>query len=224
MNQQLAISLLSRWGHRATLAEDGQQALDALAAQSYDLVLMDVQMPVMGGLEATRHYRRQEAAGQHLPIIAMTANALPGDREHCLAAGMDDYLCKPVRAADLQQLLQRYAPAGSPAFDYHASLRQQDPEVIDIVTASFLASFPQELAQLQQALQQPDPVAVKRLAHTIKGNAALFGATPMVTAAAQLEKIASQAELPAQQQLLSTLEQQFGLLRAALLAWPPAQD
>ncbi|WP_199053121.1 response regulator [Aquitalea sp. ASV15] len=225
VNQQLAISLLSRWGHQATLAEDGQQALDALARQSYDLVLMDMQMPVMGGLEATRRYRRQEAAGQHLPIIAMTANALPGDREHCLAAGMDDYLCKPVRAADLQQLLQRYAPAASAAaaFDYRASLSQQDPEVIDIVAASFLASFPQEIQRLHQALRQPDPLAVKRLAHTIKGNAALFGATPMVTAAAQLEKIATESQLAAQEQLLTTLEQQFGLLRAALLARPPAQ-
>jgi len=226
VNQQLAISLLSRWGHRATLAEDGQQALDELAGQPYDLVLMDMQMPVMGGLEATRRYRRQEAAGQHLPIIAMTANALPGDREHCLAAGMDDYLCKPVRAADLQQLLQRYAPAASPppAFDYRASLGQQDPEVIDIVAASFLASFPQEIQRLHQALQQPDPLAVKRLAHTIKGNAALFGATPMVSAAAQLERIAAQSDLAAQEQLLSTLEQQFSLLRAVLLARPPVQN
>jgi CheY-like chemotaxis protein len=76
--------------------------------QQFDLVLMDMQMPVMGGLEATRRFRQQEAPGQHLPIIAMTANALQGDREQCLAAGMDDYLSKPVRAADLQQLLQRH--------------------------------------------------------------------------------------------------------------------
>jgi CheY-like chemotaxis protein len=93
-----------------------------LAREQFDLVLMDMQMPVMGGLEATRRFRQQEAPGQHLPIIAMTANALQGDREQCLAAGMDDYLSKPVRAADLQQLLQRHAKSAPSSFDYQAAL------------------------------------------------------------------------------------------------------
>jgi CheY-like chemotaxis protein len=197
VNQQLALNLLQRWGHAATLAEDGRQALECLARQQFDLVLMDMQMPVMGGLEATRRFRQQEAPGSHLPIIAMTANALQGDREQCLAAGMDDYLSKPVRAADLQQLLQRHGKSAPSAFNYQAALAQQDAEIIDIVADSFLASFPVEMAQLEQALQQADRATLKRLAHTIKGNAALFGATPIVTAAAQLEKWPPKPTCPA---------------------------
>ncbi|MBV8679519.1 MAG: response regulator [Aquitalea sp.] len=222
VNQQLAVSLLSRWGHHATLAEDGQQALALLATHRFDLVLMDMQMPVLGGLEATRRYRLSEPEGEHLPIIAMTANALQGDREHCLAAGMDDYLCKPVRASELQQLLQRYARSDSAAaFDYATSLRRQDQEVIDIVADSFITTFPREMTSLREAVQQQDRERLKRVAHTLKGNAGLFGADPMVQAAASLEAQADTAEVPTLLPLINTLEQQFSLLHAALLHRPP---
>ena len=116
VNQQLAIRLLEKWGHRATLAADGQVALDALEERRFDVVLMDVQMPVMGGIEATREIRRREAAQgkPRRPIIAMTANAMQGDREACLEAGMDDYIAKPIKSADLAKLLDSLSSPGRP--------------------------------------------------------------------------------------------------------------
>ncbi|UCV22906.1 PAS domain-containing hybrid sensor histidine kinase/response regulator [Ferribacterium limneticum] len=106
-NQKLALGLLGKWGHKATLARNGQEALDILATRSFDLILMDMQMPVMGGIEATQRIRAREADG-HLPrtpIIAMTAAAMQDDRDACLAAGMDDYLSKPIRVKELQEKL-----------------------------------------------------------------------------------------------------------------------
>jgi PAS domain S-box-containing protein len=107
-NQKLALSLLAKWGHEATLAQNGQEALDVLLERSFDLILMDMQMPVLGGIEATQQIRAREAELQlpHTPIIAMTAAAMQDDREACLAAGMDDYVTKPIRVTELQEKLQ----------------------------------------------------------------------------------------------------------------------
>ncbi|TXT29201.1 MAG: PAS/PAC sensor hybrid histidine kinase [Rhodocyclaceae bacterium] len=107
-NQKLALGLLGKWGHIATLARNGQEALDILATRSFDVILMDMQMPVMGGIEATQRIRARETEHQlkHTPIIAMTAAAMQDDRDACLAAGMDDYLSKPIRVKELQEKLQ----------------------------------------------------------------------------------------------------------------------
>jgi CheY-like chemotaxis protein len=111
-NQKLALGLLAKWGHHGTLAQNGQEALDILANQSFDVILMDMQMPVMGGVEATRHIRARESAMQlpRTPIIAMTAAAMQDDRDACLAAGMDNYLSKPIKVKELQELLLAYTP------------------------------------------------------------------------------------------------------------------
>ena len=108
VNQKLAITLLGRWGHRVVLAEDGQQAVDLFATEPWDIVLMDLQMPIMGGLEATPLLRAQEAQGQRVPIIALTANVMETDREACRQAGMDDFLAKPFNPKSLQDLLHRH--------------------------------------------------------------------------------------------------------------------
>jgi PAS domain S-box-containing protein len=110
VNQKLAIAMLQKWGHQVIVANNGREAIDLSAGQSFDLVLMDMQMPEMGGLEATAAIRAREAAagGARLPIIALTANAMSGDRERCLAAGMDDYLAKPIRSADLRDTLDKW--------------------------------------------------------------------------------------------------------------------
>ena len=115
INQKLATSLLERWGHRVTLADNGQLAVDAMRERKFDIVLMDMMMPVMDGLEATRRIRAAETENSlpRTPIIAMTANAMQGDRESCLEVGMDDYLAKPIKSQELQQLLQRYAAGDS---------------------------------------------------------------------------------------------------------------
>jgi CheY-like chemotaxis protein len=105
-NRKLAVGLLERRGHVVSVAEDGQLALASLEHETFDVILMDVQMPVMDGLEATREIRQRERlTGGHTPIIAMTAHALKGDRERCLEAGMDGYLAKPVRAKDLYETI-----------------------------------------------------------------------------------------------------------------------
>jgi CheY-like chemotaxis protein len=113
INQKVALTMLRRFGIQADVAATGGEALDALVGVSYDLVLMDCQMPEMDGFEATRRIRERERGTRRLPVVAMTANAMVGDRERCLEAGMDDHIPKPVRVADLHRALARWLPAGS---------------------------------------------------------------------------------------------------------------
>jgi len=117
VNVRLAVALLTKLGHAATVVGDGQAAVEAHGRETFDLILMDVQMPVLGGLDATRLIREAEAAAptrRHVPIVALTARAMKGDREECLAAGMDDYVTKPVRLSDLAAAFARQVP-GLPA-------------------------------------------------------------------------------------------------------------
>src|SRR5688500_8720686 len=115
VNQRLAVGLLERHGHSVTVASNGQEAIDELAREQFDIVLMDVQMPELDGLEATRRIRalEQQAGNGHLPIIAMTAHALKGDRERCLAAGMDEYVSKPIRERQLLAAMRAVLPQSS---------------------------------------------------------------------------------------------------------------
>jgi CheY-like chemotaxis protein len=108
INQLLATTLLKKWGHTVVLANNGQEAVDLFGTRAWDIVLMDMQMPVMGGLEATRLIRAAEAPGRRTPILAMTANAMEADRQACMEAGMQDHLAKPFNAQALQTLLLRY--------------------------------------------------------------------------------------------------------------------
>ena len=207
VNQKLAIALLSRWGHRVTVANDGQLALKVLAQRRFDIVLMDMIMPVMDGLEATRLYRASEQ-GPRTPIIAMTANAMPGDRADCLAAGMDDYLSKPIETTELQRLLQQHmfgplpgrphplaikttdlTPGTSPqpAFDYDAALAASDEEVVQIITDVFMDQWPIDLDQLNQSIGSGEREPLKHVAHALKGTLAMFGALPAAEIARQIE-------------------------------------
>lgn len=111
INQRLATALLRRWGHSVVLAENGQIAVDLFPTEVWDVVLMDLQMPVMGGLEATALIRALEPAGRHTPIIAVTANTQDTDRLACQAAGMDDFLAKPYSQGGMQEMLAHYCPA-----------------------------------------------------------------------------------------------------------------
>jgi PAS domain S-box-containing protein len=113
INQILATTLLKKWGHSVVLAHNGQEAVDLFGSQTWDVILMDMQMPVMGGLEATRLIRAAETSGKRTPIIAMTANAMDSDRQACLQAGMDDHLAKPFNALGLQAMLERHVVTGN---------------------------------------------------------------------------------------------------------------
>jgi CheY-like chemotaxis protein len=213
INQQLALRLLAKWGHQVTLAVHGQEAVDRLReGQRYDIVLMDMQMPGMGGIEATRLIRADEAGQKkpRVPIMAMTANAMQGDREACLEAGMDEYLSKPINKSELAAKLRMFGPAGpsterpsaafavppASTFDYAAAISRMDPEMIEILTQAFLEHHEKELNSLRQSIA------------TLAG----FDAKPAERYAAEMEVLAEAGHLEALLPLLEALENEIGRL------------
>ena len=192
INQKLAIGLLERWGHRVAVATTGLEAVRLTAEQSYDLVLMDVQMPELDGLDATRQIRRREQQqGGHLPIIAMTAHAMKGDRELCLQAGMDGYLMKPIRAEQLFRQIEEVATMTAPSagpqetgpepsaplVDWAIARKavNGDEELLREIMAAFLQEGPQLLATLKNAYAEVDVKRFQRAAHTLKSALRTFG-------------------------------------------------
>ena len=229
INQQLATRLLEKWGHQVVVAENGQIALDLLNEQPFDLVLMDMQMPVMGGIEATRLIRQREAAvgGNKIPIIAMTANAMAGDREACLEAGMNDYLAKPIKAAELTAKLAAWSTSAtgrsaeatdkSPSrFDYPAALKAMDPEIIEILVPAFLDLYAADVASLKNALAAADSSSVMRIAHALRGTMAGLGAEPLMRHAAEIEVLARSGDLSSVQPLVGAFELELIELLACL--------
>lgn len=206
INQTLALRMLERLGHHVHVVANGQAAVDASGERRYDAILMDVQMPVMGGFEATAAIRAREAATeQHTPIIAMTAHAMAGDRERCLAAGMDDYVSKPIQSAVLDAALanvigQSDAPpqeTGADAmslsipFDRNALIDSLggDLELYGEIVRLFLSHYPHEIEALQRDLASGDAERLHRTAHSLKGAISNFAA-PRATAAARTLEMA----------------------------------
>jgi PAS domain S-box-containing protein len=233
VNQHLAKRLLEKWGHVVTIAANGQEALVALESNAFNLALMDMQMPVMGGIEATEEIRRRESAHHYgdrprLRIVAMTANAMQGDREACLMAGMDDYLAKPIKAADLLSILGM-AVASSDSlhglssmaeseavFDYGAALGSMDGEIIEILIPAFLDHYVNEMHGLDEAIAAGDAPRVLRSAHALKGTLAAFGAEPAQRRAAELELMAHGNTLTGAEALYDSLDCEVVRLVAAL--------
>jgi signal transduction histidine kinase/DNA-binding response OmpR family regulator len=204
VNQQLAAAMLGRLGLAFDLADNGADCLRHLAASGYAVVLMDMEMPEMDGVTATRQIRAGEAGGRHLPIIAMTANALSEDRERCFAAGMDGYIPKPISLGalknELYRLFGKVAPQAiaveeistvteeSQAGNRTAAIAMMgDEEIYLEVAAMFVADAPGMLSELDQALAAGDWPSVTRVAHTLKGLLATFAANSGEAAARQLE-------------------------------------
>ena len=217
VNQKLVLSLLQKWGHRTRLANNGEEALDILARHRFDVVLMDVQMPVLGGIEATRRFRATET-GPRTPIIAMTANAMEGDREACLAAGMDDYLAKPIKASALREMISQYAPAAAGQFGYAHAIANADGEMVDIIAGLFLDQFPKDVATLRQAIASRDHATLQRGGHGLKGSCGLFDAKPLVALAQRLEQFPPEGDWGQADDLVNRLEEEFKLLAAELRA------
>ncbi|MBX0331448.1 response regulator [Oscillochloris sp. ZM17-4] len=206
VNQRVALRTLERLGYRADVAGNGLEVLEALERQPYDVVLMDVQMPELDGLEATRRIVARWPAGQRPRIIAMTANAMRGDRERCLEAGMDDYISKPVRIEELEAALERLGTsvadtsreAAAPAalIDRGALDRLQqslgggDPATVIEFIDLFIAETPTLLGDLGRAIVDDRADLVKRAAHTLKSNAALVGARALAELCRALEDAA----------------------------------
>ncbi|MFC4472686.1 response regulator [Streptomyces xiangluensis] len=206
INQMVAQGILTSLGYSADVAADGVQALqltEAHAEPRYQAVLMDCQMPRMDGYTATRELRRREQdSGRHLPVIAMTASAMSEDRDRCLAAGMDDYISKPVSAEELEQTLARWAhPARPPADseDLRASIEERlnelrgggtpaEHELVDRLVDHFLARAPDMTSALFQALDRNDTSEIAEQAHSLKGAAGNMGAHSLAACCAELEQ------------------------------------
>ena len=212
VNQEVARQILQRLGHHVEVAADGHAALAALEQSgrgTFDLVLMDVQMPVMGGLEATAAIRDAErASGTHLPIVALTAHAMHGDRERYLEAGMDGYVTKPIDGVELTRIIDQLVPpaaaqgtvpaaavpvapvaAGRPAFDerFIRARLGDNARLFAKLVRLFLEDCPARMRAMRRAIDAGDGEALREAAHALKGAAANFAAAPVVEAARQLE-------------------------------------
>ena len=208
-NQAMAVALLTRWGHEVAVAENGQQAIELWRAGSFDVILMDVQMPVLDGFEATQRIREMETdTGQHIPIVAMTARAMKGDRQRCLEAGMDDYVSKPVRKSELHRALSGLGAASQekppadvdtavPVVDWDVALATVggDRDLLRDVVNLTLQEMPSLRRQLEEAIQARDVKTTQRLAHTIKGEASAVAARQTQKAAAAIEESAADNDL-----------------------------
>ncbi len=207
-NQKLAVALLSKWGHQVEVAENGKQAIEFWQKGLFDVILMDIQMPVMDGFEATRAIRKLESGtDRHVTIIAMTARAMKGDREKCIMAGMDDYVSKPVRKPDLVRALQRLVPrtngiqdvrtegVGS-VVDWAAALEtvEGDRDLLKIIVEQTREEMNFLMHDLEQAFHQKDADTAKRTAHTIKGSARNLAAIGTEQLAAEIETAATNGE------------------------------
>jgi len=201
VNQRLAASLLERRGHRVTIAPNGREALAELERRAFDVVLMDVQMPEMGGFDATAAIRKKEqAAGGHIPIIAMTAHAMKGDRERCLAGGMDEYLTKPLDSRQLCGLVESLASGTHVPPDATLVPRQVlarvggDHQLLAEISRLFVDDAPRHLQRIRAALDARDGESLRRAAHGLKGAAANFDADGVVNAARALEEMGRDAK------------------------------
>jgi PAS domain S-box-containing protein len=232
INQHLMVRLLEKRGHTVQVANNGKEALLALAREPFDLVLMDIQMPEMDGLEATMTIRNQERVqGTHLPIIAVTAHAMQGDRERCLQVGMDGYVSKPIHPEELFEVIARLVPRGGriipdalevaptrAAFDQLGLLARLagDEELLQELVVLFLDDVPQRLGQLREAMVSHDLKALAQAAHTLKGAVGNMCAPRTFKAAQRLEDLADAGDAQRAGEALATLETEMTHLQAAL--------
>jgi len=225
INRKLAVEILSRAGYPVESVENGSQAVEAFRRGKYSLVLMDVQMPEMDGFEATQIIRELEGTQAHTAIVAMTAHAMKGDRERCLAAGMDDYLPKPLQIQQVLDVIERWArlqgktgplpaPAAAPSASPSAVLDRQkalayfggDEQLYDQLLAEFLGHLEAELLKVVAAYQAKDTATFTREAHSLKGVSRTFGAGPLAEAAQALEALGYDGDLASAEPILVVLQ------------------
>ena len=252
VNQKVALGFLNKWGHQTLVASNGKKAVELWQREPFDVILMDMQMPEMNGYAATAAIRREEqGTDRRIPIIAMTAEAMKGDREHCLDAGMDDYISKPFDPDALYQVVaavpaQACVAAGTIVIEDESSPSTeivkptespQDNGVIDWEVARkntgndaalladlvkiFLAECPHMLAEIRQAVETSDSGLLRRAAHTLKGSAAIFGAQPVLDAALRLEMMGRENNFSRAAQELECLELRTSCLLEVVTATHP---
>ena len=252
VNRDVMLAFLRHLGYHADAVPDGVEAVKALQSMSYDLVLMDCQMPHLDGYEATRAIRESGAQtlNSHVPIVAVTAGAMPGDREKCLEAGMDDYLSKPIDAGMLSRILARWLTGGAerssePArADYSEEAGSAGPaETLQVFDSGalirrmmgnralarrtvklFLESAPRQISSLREHSLGEDVEKARREAHTLKGAAATIAAPSFENLAREAEKAASERRWQSVERILPGMEQQLECLRVAIEQWESSPD
>ena len=190
VNQRVALGNLAKLGYTADVVTNGLAALEALEEKTYDIVLMDCQMPDLDGYQATAEIRRREKGGRHTWIIAMTANVMVGDREKCLATGMDDYVSKPLRREELRAALGRVLTGHSPTIDVGVLQNMKDSGEDDFaeLIELFVESAPASVVDMQRALRENDAKGVTMASHTLKGSCSNLGASPLRDLCAEIER------------------------------------
>lgn len=239
-NQEVALGILKKLGVRADAVANGAEAVKSLETIPYDLVFMDVQMPVMDGFEATRQIRNPQSAVRNhsIPVIAMTAHAIQGDREKCLAAGMNDYLPKPVTSQAVVEVLKKWLPkdrneaermkneqrvarpktAEPPIWDRAGMWGRlmDDETLIKTILDGFLKDIPHQIQALKAFIKAGDAESTERQAHTIKGASANVGGEALRAVAFDMEKAANAGDLSAAEACMARLEAQFDRLKKAI--------
>jgi two-component system sensor histidine kinase/response regulator len=239
LNQVVTVAILNKLGYQAEVVDNGPEAVEAVTRRVYGAVLMDCQLPGMDGCQATAEIRRREGTARHIPIIAMTASAFQEDRERCLAAGMDDYLAKPVMVGDIRAVLARWLPdeaAPSPRPgradgarpagqvidpDRLAALRELEAAgdrsaLVARVVDAFVTGLPANLADLHAAVGRRDATAVDHAAHSLKGAAATLGGLRVVELCEELPGLAGDGAWTAAGDLVRRLEQELDSVQSAL--------
>jgi CheY-like chemotaxis protein len=228
VNRQVMLGLLQHLGYHADLAANGLEALEALKRQPYDLVLMDVQMPEMDGLKATRRIRRLLPGGCQPRIVAMTAHAMAGDRERCLAGGMDGYLSKPVQISELAAALAELeaGPAGAgpvtsgpldlQALDLLRELSAGGRDILGELVQTFAASSADDLAALRRLTEEERWCDVEQTAHRLKGGSGAVGAVRVAAVCAAVEERVRTALTDEVGPLVTQLGQELERARRAL--------
>jgi CheY-like chemotaxis protein len=222
VNQKLAIGLMEKHGHSVVVANNGKEAIAALASHRFDVVLMDVEMPEMDGLEATAVIRvKEKQTGEHIPVIAMTAHAMKGDRERCLEAGMDDYVSKPIRAQQLFDTLESVLGCATTSnLRCRESVVARDEiewlQVLDAVGGDrdllrtlvddVLVEAPRLVQELRDAIEDGNTEVVRTTAHALKGCIGNFGSTPAFERALHMEKMGADENLDEARRALAALE------------------
>ena len=233
VNRMVAIAMLERSGYRVEAVGNGREAVEASSRVPYAAILMDVQMPEMDGYEATAGIRSREGTGRRTPIIAMTANAMQGDREKALEAGMDDYIAKPVRREDLDAVLRRWIPRPepparddreAPAVDLsvlesrRGPQRDGEPDKLARVVDLFIEDVPVRLESLRRAVEKGEAQKVEETAHLLKGGSGYMGAARMAEICTRLQELGDSGYLARAPELLDALEEEFGRVCPALQA------
>jgi CheY-like chemotaxis protein len=239
VNQTLATRILERLGHKVQVVNNGKEALAQAQAEEFDVILMDVQMPEMDGLEATAAIRNAEAGtGKHVPIVAMTAHAMKGDREKCLSAGMDEYLSKPIRIDELKRAMceiekrkggQSPGPISFRAIGQLELLLDSvmgDRALLAEMAELWLADSTKQESQIRTGLDSGDAIMVQRAAHALKGSVGTFRASAAQDAANQLEMSAKDGDVVGARKAFERLLTQIDLVRQELrqLTRPLAAD